>query len=71
LEVTQKAKFLVRSPKVIQALREMFVTQPIDAFQLDDDGVLNQNVGEVFSHVTAFISNRKRGLRNRVNPPAA
>jgi hypothetical protein len=44
----------------------MFVGQPFDAFQFHQQCVLDEEIGEVFSHAFALVDHGKGSFRNRV-----
>jgi hypothetical protein len=50
-KINQETEALARGAQVVQALGGMLARQAFDAFQLDDQHVLDKNVGVVFSDV--------------------
>ena len=46
-------------PQVVEALREVLVRKALHTLEFDDEGVLDQDIGEVFSDALVFVGDRK------------
>lgn len=64
LKIDQKTETPARGAQVVQALRCMLGRKAFDAFQFDHQHVFDKNIGVIFPHILAFVSNRKRSLRD-------
>ena len=62
LETDQKANGPAGGSQVIEALRTVFVREPLDTFQVDKQRVFGENIGKVFSDVLALVPSRHRSL---------
>ena len=62
LEVDQKGQAQAGGLEIVDALRQVFVGETICAFELDEDAVLDQKVGQVFADTLALIEDWERRL---------
>jgi hypothetical protein len=62
LEIDQQADGKAEGPEIVETLHHVLVVKPLDAFQLQDEDIFNDDVGEIFTDVMAFIADGKRGF---------
>lgn len=67
-KIQQESDPRIGSPEIIEALRGVLRREVLDALQLNDHLVLHQQIREVLADNFAFIPDRKRSLRLRIEP---
>lgn len=67
-KIQQESDPRIGSPEIIEALRGVLRREVLDALQLNDHLVLQQQIREVLADNFAFIPDRKRSLRLRIEP---
>ena len=50
------------SSQIVETLRSVFASKPLDTFQLDHQRVFDEDIGKVFSNRVAFVGYCKRSL---------
>ena len=55
LEIDQEAERAAGSVEIVEALREMFVGETIDAFYFDDEDAFDEDIGEKFSNAVTLV----------------
>jgi hypothetical protein len=65
LEVDEQAEVELGDTEVVQALGEVLVAEAVRAFEFDDDGVFDEDVGVVVADAGSFVGDGEGGLAGR------
>ena len=71
LKIDQKTETPARGAQVVQALSAMLGRQAFDAFQFDHQHVFDKDIGVIFSHILALVSNGEGSLGDGLNTEEA
>ena len=68
-EINEQTHCSSRGLQVVQTLRCVLLREMFDTFQLDHEHVFDENIGEVFTDASSFISDWKGSLGDGVDAP--